>query len=76
MSSMEWEYRCVQTRGVYLSLGLTLTVSIKKFKCSLLIYVRCRGFYVAMGNSAKRRLNVLFAPFTSMCCSSAATYLA
>lgn len=50
VSNMGWEYRCVQTRGVYLSLGLTLTVSAKKFKCSRLIYARCRDFYVARGN--------------------------
>lgn len=35
MAVMGWEYRRVQTSGVYLSLGLTLTVGLKKLKCSL-----------------------------------------
>lgn len=41
MAVMGWEYRRVQTSGVYLSLGLTLTVGLKKLRCSLPLWCTC-----------------------------------
>ena len=63
VSNIGWEYRCVQTRGVCLSLGLTLSVSIKKFKCSPLIYVHCRDFYAASGNFNWKKVKCTFCTF-------------